>query len=86
MIYSSTDIILCFSGVGRSFYYKTGSNSSFAMDADVAKRSGQPRIHGDAPYLIDSHRYKPSMATEYLLRSLAIGPQAVNLRGLYEMY
>ena len=34
MIYSNTDIILCFSGIGRSFYYKTGSNSSFAMDVD----------------------------------------------------
>lgn len=34
MIYSNTDVILCFAGVGRSFYYKTGSNSSFAMDAD----------------------------------------------------
>ena len=35
MIYSNTDIILCFAGIGRSFYYKTGSNSSFAMDADT---------------------------------------------------
>ena len=35
MIYSSTDIILCFSGVGRSFYYKKGSNSSFVLDMDV---------------------------------------------------
>lgn len=35
MIYSSTDIILCFSGVGRSFYYKTGTNSSFALDKDI---------------------------------------------------
>ena len=35
MIYSSTDIILCFSGVGRSFYYKTGSNSDFALDKDI---------------------------------------------------
>lgn len=35
MIYSNTDIILCFSGVGRSFYYKTGTNSSFALDADI---------------------------------------------------
>ena len=34
MIYSNTDIILCFAGIGRSFYYKTGSNSSFAMDVD----------------------------------------------------
>lgn len=34
MIYSNTDIILCFSGVGRSFYYKTGTNSSFALDKD----------------------------------------------------
>ena len=35
MIYSNTDIILCFSGVGRSFYYKTGTNSSFALDKDI---------------------------------------------------
>lgn len=35
MIYSNTDIILCFSGVGRSFYYKQGTNSSFALDADI---------------------------------------------------
>lgn len=34
MIYSNTDIILCFEGIGRTFYYKTGSNSSFAMDVD----------------------------------------------------
>ena len=34
MIYSNTDIILCFAGIGRSYYYKTGSNSSFAMDVD----------------------------------------------------
>jgi hypothetical protein len=34
MNYSNTDIILCFSGVGRSFYYKTGTNSSFALDLD----------------------------------------------------
>ena len=38
MIYSSTDIILCFSGVGRSFYYKQGTNSSFAMDVDVENK------------------------------------------------
>lgn len=38
MIYSNTDIILCFSGVGRSFYYKTGTNSSFAMDVDVENK------------------------------------------------
>ena len=36
MIYSSTDIILCFSGIGRSFYYKKGSNSDFALDKDIA--------------------------------------------------
>ena len=36
MIYSSTDIILCFSGVGRSFYYKKGTNSDFALDKDIA--------------------------------------------------
>lgn len=35
MIYSNTDIILCFSGVGRSFYYKTGTNSNFALDKDI---------------------------------------------------
>ena len=35
MIYSSTDIILCFSGIGRSFYYKKGSNSDFALDKDI---------------------------------------------------
>lgn len=35
MIYSSTDIMLCFSGVGRSFYCKTGTNSSFALDMDI---------------------------------------------------
>ena len=35
MIYSSADIILCFSGVGRSFYYKNG-NSDFALDKDIA--------------------------------------------------
>ena len=34
MIYSTADIILCFAGIGRTFYYKTGSNSSFAMDVD----------------------------------------------------
>lgn len=36
MIYSNTDIILCFSGIGRSFYYKKGSNSDFALDKDIA--------------------------------------------------
>lgn len=35
MIYSNTDIILCFSGVGRSFYYKAGTNSNFALDKDI---------------------------------------------------
>ena len=38
MIYSNTDIILCFAGIGRSFYYKTGSNSSFAMDVDPDRK------------------------------------------------
>ena len=38
MIYSNTDIILCFAGIGRSFYYKTGSNSSFAMDVDIESK------------------------------------------------
>ena len=38
MIYSNTDIILCFSGIGRTFYYKTGSNSSFAMDVDPDRK------------------------------------------------
>ena len=46
MIYSSTDIILCFSGVGRSFYYKTGSNSSFAMDVDVETKDKAKFIDG----------------------------------------
>lgn len=35
MIYSNTDVILCFSGVGRSFYYKIGTNSNFALDKDI---------------------------------------------------
>jgi hypothetical protein len=35
MIYSSTDVMLCFTGIGRSFYYKTGCNSSFALDKDI---------------------------------------------------
>ena len=38
MIYSNTDIILCFAGIGRTFYYKTGSNSSFAMDVDIESK------------------------------------------------
>ena len=46
MIYSSTDIILCFSGVGRSFYYKKGSNSSFAMDVDVETKDKAKFIDG----------------------------------------
>lgn len=35
MIYSNTDIILCFTGIGRSFYYKTGINSDFTLDKDI---------------------------------------------------
>lgn len=35
MIYSNTDIILCFTGIGRSFYYKAGINSDFALDKDI---------------------------------------------------
>ena len=35
MTYPTTDIILCFSGIGRSFYYKQGSNSNFALDKDI---------------------------------------------------
>ena len=46
MIYSNTDIILCFSGIGRSFYYKTGSNSSFAMDVDVETKDKAKFIDG----------------------------------------
>ena len=46
MIYSSTDIILCFSGIGRSYYYKTGSNSSFAMDVDPERKDLAKFIDG----------------------------------------
>ena len=46
MIYSSTDIILCFAGIGRSFYYKTGSNSSFAMDVDPDRKDLAKFIDG----------------------------------------
>ena len=46
MIYSNTDIILCFAGIGRSFYYKTGSNSSFAMDADPDRKDLAKFIDG----------------------------------------
>ena len=46
MIYSNTDIILCFAGIGRSFYYKTGSNSSFAMDVDVESEDKAKFIDG----------------------------------------
>ena len=46
MIYSNTDIILCFAGIGRSFYYKTGSNSSFAMDVDVETKDKEKFIDG----------------------------------------
>ena len=46
MIYSNTDIILCFAGIGRSFYYNTGSNSSFAMDADPDRKDLAKFIDG----------------------------------------
>ena len=46
MIYSNTDIILCFAGIGRSFYYKTGSNSSFAMDVDPDRKDLAKFIDG----------------------------------------
>ena len=46
MIYSNTDIILCFAGIGRSFYYKTGSNSSFAMDVDPERKDLDKFIDG----------------------------------------
>ena len=46
MIYSNTDIILCFAGIGRSFYYKTGSNSSFAMDVDPDRKDLSKFIDG----------------------------------------
>ena len=46
MIYSNTDIILCFAGIGRSFYYKMGSNSSFAMDVDPDRKDLSKFIDG----------------------------------------
>lgn len=54
MIYSNTDIILCFAGIGRTYYYKTGSNSSFAMDIDVESEDKAKFIDG----IIDTRSLK----------------------------
>ena len=70
MIYSNTDIILCFSGIGRSFYYKTGINSSFAMDVDVESKDKAKFIDGIIEEPLGGAHYEPQVAYDHLKASI----------------
>ena len=67
----------------RHDQHQAKAETEFAIDADIAQRGGQPMVHGDAPYLIDSHRCAPSMATEYAFEEPAYRPQRAGLEGFY---
>ena len=46
MICSSTDIILCFSGIGRTFFKSDGLNSMFTFDIDFDGKDAKKFVEG----------------------------------------